>query len=464
MSLTKATNSMISGAPINVLDYGADPTGVADSLAAFDAAIAAGSQIVIPVGTYKLTGTWDIPEGKTVIGLGDADAGFDGRAKLVPTAAVTGAAIELEGTQNWLTNIYVDGAATTGVIGLRIGNVPLANLCFVDSVECDNFTGSGAKGLQLINTVGTYFNHCRFNANQENVDIGSLSTGGCPTTTVFNECFFREAVGTGVVIRTNFVLVFNNCLWEANYQAGMAIDGGPGKVCVGVTTNGGWCEGNWRSLSGAPLLAEAHFNFVGTSGDVENITVNGTFFSGSATSCRAIKATTIFDLLINAPITSTTGGAAMITTISCSGWIQNWRYTNTSGWTNTGGSIQNLSGILEEWTAWTPSYTPAGSMTFTSVTTTTARYKQNGKTFIFELNVSGTTGVSASNSIAFTLPSGITTRNSSYLLCYMDNNGTPATGYARFDGSNTVSLYKLDAGNFTLGTTGFTGSFTIEID
>ena len=149
MSLTKATNSMISGAPINVLDYGADPTGVADSLAAFDAAIAAGTQIVIPVGIYKLTGTWNVPKNKTVIGLGDADAGEYGRAKLVPTAAVTGAAIELEGEYNWLTNIYIDGTATTGVIGIRIGNVPLANLCFVDSVECDFFKGAGGKGLHL---------------------------------------------------------------------------------------------------------------------------------------------------------------------------------------------------------------------------------------------------------------------------------------------------------------------------
>jgi polygalacturonase len=41
MSLTKVSYSMISGAPYNVLDYGADPTGVADSTAAFQAAIGA---------------------------------------------------------------------------------------------------------------------------------------------------------------------------------------------------------------------------------------------------------------------------------------------------------------------------------------------------------------------------------------------------------------------------------------
>jgi hypothetical protein len=39
MSLTKASFSMINGASVNVLDYGADPTGVADSTAAIQAAV-----------------------------------------------------------------------------------------------------------------------------------------------------------------------------------------------------------------------------------------------------------------------------------------------------------------------------------------------------------------------------------------------------------------------------------------
>jgi len=39
MSLTKATYSMIDGAPVNVLDFGADPTGATDSTTAIQAAI-----------------------------------------------------------------------------------------------------------------------------------------------------------------------------------------------------------------------------------------------------------------------------------------------------------------------------------------------------------------------------------------------------------------------------------------
>lgn len=59
MSLTKATYSMIDGAPLNVLDFGAVGNGVANDTAAFNAAIAAaGSQsIYVPEGTYLITGT-----------------------------------------------------------------------------------------------------------------------------------------------------------------------------------------------------------------------------------------------------------------------------------------------------------------------------------------------------------------------------------------------------------------------
>ena len=68
MSLTKVSYSMIDGAPINVLDYGADPTGTADSYAAFVAALAAGNYVYVPSGTYKLTQTLSITGNKVLTG------------------------------------------------------------------------------------------------------------------------------------------------------------------------------------------------------------------------------------------------------------------------------------------------------------------------------------------------------------------------------------------------------------
>jgi hypothetical protein len=70
MALTKATYSMILGAPINVLDYGADPTGTTDSSAAISLAVAAcqaasQSSLYFPTGIYRINSTITLGAGST---------------------------------------------------------------------------------------------------------------------------------------------------------------------------------------------------------------------------------------------------------------------------------------------------------------------------------------------------------------------------------------------------------------
>jgi hypothetical protein len=72
MSLTKATYSMISGAKTNVLDYGADPTGAADSSAAITAALAAGTHIIVPTGTYRCDSMIELNASKVLELMGGA--------------------------------------------------------------------------------------------------------------------------------------------------------------------------------------------------------------------------------------------------------------------------------------------------------------------------------------------------------------------------------------------------------
>jgi hypothetical protein len=61
MALTKISYSMVTGAPLNVLDYGADPTGASDSRAACQAAInaakAIGTSVYFPAGSYLIRST-----------------------------------------------------------------------------------------------------------------------------------------------------------------------------------------------------------------------------------------------------------------------------------------------------------------------------------------------------------------------------------------------------------------------
>lgn len=54
MSLTKVSYSMIDGAPVNIIDYGADASGNTDSTAAIQAAINTGRPVYIPAGTFRV--------------------------------------------------------------------------------------------------------------------------------------------------------------------------------------------------------------------------------------------------------------------------------------------------------------------------------------------------------------------------------------------------------------------------
>ncbi len=59
----------------NPVDYGADPTGAIDSLAAFNAAEAAMSVVCIPEGSFRFSGTWVIDHTVIVRGVGYRSGG-----------------------------------------------------------------------------------------------------------------------------------------------------------------------------------------------------------------------------------------------------------------------------------------------------------------------------------------------------------------------------------------------------
>jgi hypothetical protein len=71
MSLTKVSFSMITGAPVNVLDYGANTIpGTTDMTSIVQAAVTAGTQVYFPAGTYLLTGAISLHAGNELYGDG----------------------------------------------------------------------------------------------------------------------------------------------------------------------------------------------------------------------------------------------------------------------------------------------------------------------------------------------------------------------------------------------------------
>lgn len=98
MSLTKVSYSMIDGALFNVLDYGADSTGATDSTSALQAAIDAAN------AAYTATG---FGNGGNVVYL---PAG-----KYSYTGVILKPGVNLVGVGEWLTQLSLTGASTTGI-------------------------------------------------------------------------------------------------------------------------------------------------------------------------------------------------------------------------------------------------------------------------------------------------------------------------------------------------------------
>ena len=167
MSLTKATYSMIQGAPANVLDFGADPTGVADSAAAFQAALDSGADSVwVPVGTYRLNSP----------------------------ITITNSGQTLEGESDYDTRLIAYGA---GLI-----NIGDASYNIVEHVTLRNFAYYGMpsfSGVSYINVrlaFQTYFERLRYKFSQKvptsavvllNNNDGTLEN---PTRVTFRDCYF----------------------------------------------------------------------------------------------------------------------------------------------------------------------------------------------------------------------------------------------------------------------------------
>lgn len=131
MSLTKASYSMITGSVVNVIDFGADPTGATDSTAAIQAAInsVTNGTVYFPNGTYSINTTLNI-DADTKISLNLVGNGlasklhYNGTTSGIPMVYYYGGSnsnfSKIEGLQ-FINNYRTGDTVLNNVIGVRIG-------------------------------------------------------------------------------------------------------------------------------------------------------------------------------------------------------------------------------------------------------------------------------------------------------------------------------------------------------
>jgi hypothetical protein len=228
MALTKATFSMIEGMIANVLDYGADPTGVADSAPAINAAIAANKYVYLPAGTYKVNTAIDLKSYPAAGLFGEAYQAVT----IVAGAAMTGV-IDLydtvdvyDGLSEYpIYNLKIDGAGLAS-IGVRVRfrhKVDAQNL-YVDNcttaywmadswiaiyTNCKSHTCTNGFHLEGANH-NTNFNACHvFGASGVPLYVGGSARPDGNSDINFNDLLIDNCDATQIVVdlgvNTNFV-------------------------------------------------------------------------------------------------------------------------------------------------------------------------------------------------------------------------------------------------------------------
>lgn len=263
-----------SDLPGNVISFGADPTGVADSTAAFTACAAAGSSIYVPSGTYLIAGTVEIAGkvlhgdgiGQSILKKANANVAMltvtNGDKTQINDIAINNTVTATSGASLVITandgadasthtiaihNLRIDGPWTgidisnsvcVQATGLWIFNYVNAAAYVHDGTPLVEFhtgqfesfpigsTGVGT-GLLLANMVeGVTMTNMEIIGGAYAIKTSAVTwqRGSCPAFCFFEQCFF-DSIGVGGAANQGGVMLdktigfkFTNC-WFAAYGA-----------------------------------------------------------------------------------------------------------------------------------------------------------------------------------------------------------------------------------------------------
>ena len=285
MSLTKASYSMITGAFVNVLDYGADSTGVVDSTTAIqdavDFAAPIGRTVFIPAGTYKI-GAITLPQqhgGIEIVGEAyDSMYNLENsiyRGTVLVSTLTTGNIISCDGgvyysnrgirirrlnikSQTTGYAIYLNGAPEGTLIedcciysgsasaGNGIGLVNCWGHVVINRCLVTNKTVSGfnSKGLYLYNDIkagGVNIQNSAFSGFYQNAYVGDrvyqasfrnvgLETGvfgfwieGADSTVLLDTCHFEFNIDRSISLMKSQSFVAQNCSFYRNAETASTI-------------------------------------------------------------------------------------------------------------------------------------------------------------------------------------------------------------------------------------------------
>lgn len=254
MALTKATYSLISGAPLNVLDYGAvadgnfsggSPSGT-DCLAAFAAALSDAvtsgvNAVYVPAGIYYLSGKITIPRGVTLFGVGPAHmpvwtSGSNRRGTVLLIAAPTGSDC-----------IAFDPAVNSGYTTLRnmsvvhVGSTTNRSVVYIPNHLYPVMQNVELFSLVISQGVGLYLYGSTLWGDFDNV-VANIQNPGLANQYSFRYGLYVYGVNAATVANANsFRAGQFNGTWAGAYFGGAAGDTG----ALSIVFHGTKFDFNW---------------------------------------------------------------------------------------------------------------------------------------------------------------------------------------------------------------------------
>lgn len=224
MALTKATYSMINGAVVNVLDYGADPTGATDSTAAIQAAIDSSdnSSVYVPSGTYLLNSSVVINGVGTVEGVevGRCFEGFD-QGSVVFKYTGSDYAFKINSTDtspNIVRDLQMGNFCVLGTSS-ALGAIKIAggNNHKYYNIKCQGFTNASAKIIYSVSPTDGSWGHTFTNVTVKG-NAGSYASFALTnyTSMKLDHCYASTGGTFGFLIGTGVGITLDSCIAESH--------------------------------------------------------------------------------------------------------------------------------------------------------------------------------------------------------------------------------------------------------
>ena len=201
MSITKVSYSMIEGACKNVLDFGADPTGVNDSSSAIQAALNLAGRVYIPQGAYKCLTTLVVKNRTFLFGDGNTTQ----QAATIISYQGADDAIQINNLINSSTAAFI----TLTDFCVVSSNTTPTKACIADTgstfLHIERVTVQGGWcGIIFDQTEVSFISQCNFEGNDtiglwmvNNADHVPGAAGFYTNQICVSECQFNRASAAG---------------------------------------------------------------------------------------------------------------------------------------------------------------------------------------------------------------------------------------------------------------------------